>query len=52
MKATDKSGWTLTNDDTVIHSNKSGWTMTSDNTVVGSDGFVCRFKQQSTTDDE
>ena len=32
-KATDKSGWKMTNDDTVVSSNKSGWMMTNDDIV-------------------
>jgi hypothetical protein len=46
-KVTDKSGWTMANDNTVDCSNKSGMTMTNDGSVVGSNGFVHHLKQQS-----
>ena len=32
-KATDESGWKMTNDDTVVSSDESRWTMTNDNIV-------------------
>ena len=48
-KVTDKSRWTMTNDNTVDGSNESGMTMTNDDSVVGSNGFVHHLKQQSKT---